>query len=590
VTADGRRPGQPGRPDAVDPLALAEAVAAGRLGFAAAEAALWEAHPEDQGRAANDVAELRDLVTAIRGVRRHAEAVRRSGVEVFDPDATSVPLGSARSLDEDRGIAPRRVHGGDVRLRPAARQRPRWAPVGALAAAAVLVVAVAIVLPGLLAPSVASTPLPSAVPSGLAVASPSASVAASPSAATTANATSAPSAPPPTPSATGVKGVPPIPSEPLAGAPGIAYWTRTAPDKVAVTEWRPDGGKPRFSLSMSTEVDPCFDVKTISADCLGVNGNVDRRIVVSPDGKRLVFAETFRTFARTRVFATDGTLLWTDSKPTFTPDLAWSADGAELVIGSQPATFKLLTFTRSTVPAATINVFPGAAYRFLGFSDSGNILYGWDTNGEAEWWATPFQVSVKGGTVTPITTFGGSKIEPIAISNGTTPTTNVAPEDGATTQVAGVDPTTYRVLDTGNLSGQGDTWEVRDGNGPNGATPLKGLTTDIALAWGPDGSVVVADVSHANVPATITTETDKALGKPLTPTFSVAAGTYWRLFEGSRGTFAVLGLGASRPNDAPWIGADEVVAVDLPTGNSSVFVPSDPGLTGLHTAGWISAP
>ena len=167
MTADGRRPGQSGDPDTVDPLALAEAVAAGRLGFAAAEAALWEAHP-DQGRAANDVAELRDLVTAIRGVRRHAEAVRRSDVEVFDPDATSVPLGSARSPDDDRGIAPRRVQGGDVRLRTAARQRQRWAPVGALAAVALLVVAVAVVVPGLLAPSIASTPLPSAVPSGLA--------------------------------------------------------------------------------------------------------------------------------------------------------------------------------------------------------------------------------------------------------------------------------------------------------------------------------------------------------------------------------------------------------------------------------------
>jgi hypothetical protein len=591
VTSDGRRSGPSGQPDPVDPLALAEAVAAGRLGFAAAEAALWEAHPDDQGRAANEVAELRDLVTAIRGVRRHAEAVRRAGVEVFDPDATSVPLGSARPLDDDLGIAPRRVQGGDVRLRPAARQRQRWAPVGALAAVAVLVVAVAILAPSLLAPSIAATPVPSASPSGLAIASPSASLSAPPAASSTAaSATSGPSVPP-SPISTGVAGAPPIPSEPLAGAPGIAYWTRTAANKVTVTEWRPGGGAARFRFSMSTEVDPCDDVKAISADCLGLptNASVDRRIVVSPDGTRVVFAETSGSFARTRVFGTDGTLLWTDPKPVLTPDLAWSADGTRLVVGAVPDAFTLVTFAGGAGSGKVVR-FPGAAYRFLGFSDSGGILYGWDTNGEAEWWQTPFQVPVKGGTVAPITTFGSGKTEPIAVSNGTTPTTNIAPENGTSTQVAGVDPLTFRVLDTGSLSGQGDTWEVRDGNGSSGGTSLKGLTTDKALAWGPNGSIVVAELGDPKAPATITTVSDKAPGTPLTPTFAVAAGTYWRLFEGSRSGFALLGLGAKRAQDPSWFGADELVAVDLATGASAVLIPDDAGLTGLHTAGWITAP
>jgi hypothetical protein len=575
VSADGRRPGQP---DAVDPLALAEAVAAGRLGFAAAEAALWEAHPDDQGRAANEVAELRDLVTAIRGVRRHADAVRRADVDVFDPDATSVPLGVVPPTDDDRGIAPRRVHGGDVRLRPAARQRPSWAPVGALAAAAVLVVAVAIVVPGLLAPSVASTPVPSSGPTGIAVASPSASVAASPSVPPSSNVTSAPSVPPPAPSATGVKGVPAIPTEPLAGAPGIAYWTLTDEKTMTVTEWRPDGAAPRFRFTVPIAADP----STIKRE-------TDRRVVVSPDGKRVVIAESTTTFARTRVFGTDGKLLWTDSQPTFTPDLAWSADGTRLLIGSQPDTFKLLAFSGSGAPSTTIHTFPGAAYRFLGFSDSGAMVYGWDTNGEADWWQTPFQVTVGKDTVTPIVRFSG-KTEPIAVSNGTTPTIDIEPEDGTTTQVAGVDPKSYRVLDTGDLSGQGDTWEVRDGNGPNDGTKLKGLTTDISLAWGPEGSIVVADESQTKNPATITTVAVAASGTPLTPTFSVAAGTYWRIFEGSRGGFALLGLGAKRSGDAPWIGADQLVAVDLATARSAVLVPDDAGLTGLHTAGWITAP
>lgn len=347
---------------------------------------------------------------------------------------------------------------------------------------------------------------------------------------------------------------------------------------MTLTEWRPDGSAPRFHFDVEIQADPSTTKR-----------ETDRRVVVSPDGTRVAIAESTTSFQRTRVLATDGTLIWTDPKPTFMPDLAWSADGSRLVVGAVPDAFTLVTFRGATATAA-VERFPGAAYRFLGFSDSGDILYGWDTNGEAEWWQTPFQVPAKGGKVTTITTFGGGKTEPIAVANGTTPTTNVAPEPGSTTQVAGVDPQTYRVLDTGDLSGQGDTWEVRDGNGPNDGTQLKGLTTDMALAWGPGGSIVVADASRTNAPATITTVSDKAPGTPLTPTFSVAAGTYWRLFEGSRSGCALLGLGARRTQEASWIGADELVAVDLATGASAVLVPDDPGLTGLHTAGWITAP
>lgn len=570
MTSDNRRPAGP---DPLDPLALAEAVAAGRLGLAAAEAALWEARPDDQDRAANEVAELAQLVAAIRGVRRHASAVRQSELEVFDPDAARVPLGSGTALDEDRRTGTRRVEGGDVRLRPMARPRPRWAPVGALAAAAVLIVAVALVGPGLLSPPVAATPSPSPSPtvSPVAIASPSASLAASPAP----SASSGPTSPPPSPSATGVKGLPAIPSEALAGAPGIAYWTLTAVGQVTITEWRPDGGAPRFRFSVSTMHDPD----------LAKGDLVDRRIVVSPDGRRVVFAESTTAFARTRVFGTDGSLVWTDAQPTGYPDLAWSADGTRLVVGSQPATFKILTFDASgRAPTLKVRVFNGA-YRVLGFSASGAVLYGWDTTGEQDWWMTPFRVAVAGGNPVSITRFSGQP-DPLALSNGTTPTTNVAPADASTTMVAGVDPKTYRVLDTGGPSGRLNGWEVRDGNS---ATKLTGLTTDMALAWAADGSLVVADVTHPDRTATVTTVGVSAPGTPLTPTFSVAAGSYWRLFDGSRSGFAVLGLGAHRAVDTPWAGADELVAIELSTARSAVL-PVDPGLTGLHPAGWISAP
>ena len=570
-----------GGPEPVDPLALAEAVAAGRLGLAAAEAALWEARPDDQARAATDVDELRDLVASIRGIRRHAEASRRAEVDVFDPDAAGVPLGSGRRAEDDRGTAPLRVHGGDVRLRPGARPRPRWAPVGALAAAAVLVVAVALIAPGLLAPSIATTPSPSARQTGVANASPSTSPAASRSPSGTPNASPSQSpGPSPTPGATGVKGVPAITSAALLGAPGIAYWTLTAVGKVTVTEWRPGGGAPRFRLSMSTLHDPDLP-----------NGQTtDRRVVVSPDGSRVAFAETAGTTARTRVFATDGSLLWTDPQPTFTPDLAWSPDGSRLVVGSQPATWKVLTFPATGAPGVVTRDFsatdPNAAYRVLGFSSSGAVLYGWNTQGEAEWWSTPFQWTIGAARTVAITSFAGAN-DPLAVSNGTTATTNVAPSDRSTTEVTGVDEQGLRGLDTGGASGQLNGWEVRDTT--TTAAKLKGLTMDMALAWGPAGSIVVADVTATDHPATITTVDPSAPGTPLTPTFSMVAGGYWRLFEGSRAGFGLLGLAAHRA-DAAWLGADELVAIDLASAGSAVLVPTDPGMTGLHPAGWLSAP
>ncbi|HEX7472602.1 MAG TPA: hypothetical protein VF323_05940, partial [Candidatus Limnocylindrales bacterium] len=454
-----------------------------------------------------------------------------------------------------------------------------WAPVGALAAAAILVVAVALVAPGLLAPAVATTPSPS--PTASVIANATLSTRPAPSPSPSAGASASPGAKPtpkPSPGATGVNGVPAIPSETLAGAPSIAYWTLTAVGKVTITEWQPGGGAPRFRFSMSTLHDPDLP-----------NGSVtDRRIVVSPDGRRVAFAETAGSTARTRVFATDGTLLWTDLQPTFTPDIAWSADGARLVIGSQPATWKILTFPAGGgAPTVVTRDFAGAAYRVLGFSASGSVLYGWDTQGEADWWSTPFQWTIGAANTTPITRFSG-KAEPLAVSNGTTATSNVAPSDGSTTEVTGVDETAYRGLDTGGASGLLNGWEVRDTT--TTATKLAGLSMDMALAWAADGSIVVADVSQAGRAATITTVDASAPVTPLTPTFSVAAGSYWRLFEGSRRSFGLLGLAAHRAGDPAWLGADELVTIELATGRSSVFVPTDPGLSGLHTAGWISAP
>jgi hypothetical protein len=581
MTTDDRRPPAS---DPLDALSLAEAVAAGRLSLPAAEAALREAHAAGGGRVDTAIDELHDVVAAIRGVRRHADAVRRADVEVFDPDATRAPFGSRAEDDgADRSVAPRRVR-GDVHLRPTVRPRsPRWAPVGALAAAAVLVVAVALIGPGLLAPSVASTASPSA--SQVAVGSPSAiptngppgSPIQSPSAGPS-QPTTQPPTPSPTPRPTGVAGVPPIPSERLTGAPGIVYWTLTTEDRITLAAWNPDGSRPAVSFSTDTWKDPS------RADGIVI----ERRVVVSPDGRRVAFAETdFQGAgrARLRVFAADGTRLWTDPAPTGQPDLAWSPDGSALVVGSQPATWKILTFGGSGAPHVVTRTFAGQAFRVLGFSTSGAVLYGWDTNGEAEYWQTPFQVVVPNGTPVSITRFSG-KAQPLGVSNGTTAVTDVAPENGTSTQTAGVDPKTSKVLDTGGLSGTLNGWELTDGASH---VKLDGLTMAVTLAWGPGGTIVIADVNQSDQAATIGT----ALPTDVThvaDALSIPAGSYWRLFEGSRAGFALLGLGAERAKDFVYEGAGELVVVGLASGRTAVFVPDDAGLIGLHIAGWITAP
>ncbi len=238
------------------------------------------------------------------------------------------------------------------------------------------------------------------------------------------------------------------------------------------------------------------------------------------------------------------------------------------MIGSQPATWKILTFKPAGgSPALQTRDFAGEAFRVLGFSQSGDVLYGWNTQGESDWWMTPLQVVIPDGKPEPITTFT-KKTEPVAISNGTTAVTQVAPSDGSTTEVAGVDPQTYQVLDTGDLSGHLNGWEVRDVSDGAGKK-LEGLSMDMALAWAGDGSIVVADVTHTDRAATITTVLPEAPGKPLTPTFSVPAGGYWRLFEGCRNGYALLGLGAPHSGDASWQGADELVLIELSSARSS---------------------
>jgi hypothetical protein len=187
--------------------------------------------------------------------------------------------------------------------------------------------------------------------------------------------------------------------------------------------------------------------------------------------------------------------------------------------------------------------------------------------------------------VKPVGKFSGQG-DPLATSNGTTPTTMVEPAGGGVFQ-PGVDPKSGRVLDTGNLSGQVGGWEIRDG------TKTVQLDSGVdfpALAWGPDGSIVVVHPNQVDQPFVMVVEGSEAPNAVIEPEFQLPAGTYWQEFNGVRGSTALIGLAGDRAHESPYLGPDELVAVDLPTARTAVLVPDSPGLTGLHVAGWITAP
>jgi len=565
-----------------DPLGLAEAVSAGALTEAAAEAILRAAHGADTRRADEEIAELRDLLTAIRGVRRHAEAFHATADSAAEDAGSDVEPVSSGPLS----VVPRRVARADVRLRPAHPvDRSRWATSGVLAAAAVVVLAVVVVGSQLTTSRIAATPSPS---SPLAVATGTPAPSSGPSSQLPSPSSGAPSPTAtgtPAPGGIGVPGVPPIVSEALGGTPGIVYWTLTAEDRISVTEWNPNGDSPAISFTASTWPDPARADGT----------TIDRRVVVSPDGRHIAFEEREVRVPgrwRLRVFDASGALEWTDPNPA-DDDFVWSADGARLALGHPPGMWRIVTFGSGKPSVATLDL--GGAYALLGFSESGDLLYGYQTEGEQEFWSTPISYPRSGGSVTTIGSFSG-QADPLAVSNGTTPTTAVA-QDAGTLLQPGVDPQTGHVLDTGGLSGLLQGWELRDGTTHTpldfGALGSGGL---LGLGWGPDGSIVVAAQAAVDSPLDLrlVLPAEPSVVQPR-PTFTLPSGTYWQRFDGVRGTTVLLGLAADRAHDSLYLGADELVAVDLSASRgdtlmAAVLIPTDAGLTGIHVAGWVTAP
>ncbi|MBA2382267.1 MAG: hypothetical protein H0V73_09180 [Chloroflexi bacterium] len=379
--------------------------------------------------------------------------------------------------------------------------------------------------------------------------------------------------------------MPDLPSQHLVGAPGIATWVLSAPDRLTVSGWNPDGSPSPIGFSTDTLIDP----KPRSGDV------TSREVVVAPDGRRVVVSECCLAPGtdRVRVFSADGTTLWTDPARDRPPHLAWSPNGGTLLLASQDA-WRIVTFA----PGGAPEVFDGPATPEMaspiGFSASGLQVYGWDAVGSADFWRTPWLAARDGSARAPILAFSGQS-DPLGVSNGTTIATSIA-TGWATPRI---DPGSGRVLDVG--FDRGFFWELRDGARPEDARRLEFGPFRPNLAWSPTGDIVVADLNedqwrdetHATPVArvaSIAVVDPESLGVPIGPVFTLPAGPFGREFYGMRDRFALIGLIADDELHPLDEGPDEYVLLDIATGDAAVFIPADLGLTGAHFAGWVDVP
>ena len=236
----------------------------------------------------------------------------------------------------------------------------------------------------------------------------------------------------------------------------------------------------------------------------------------------------------------------------------------------------------------------GGAYALLGFSVSGHLLYGYQTEGEQEFWNTPITYPRSGGSVRSIGKFSG-QADPLAVSNGTTPTTAVAQDAGTIVQ-PGVDPQDRARSRHGRPVGSAAGLGTAGRHDPHAArlrltryrrTPGSWLGPERQhRRWPPQATVDSPLDLHLVLPA------EPSVVQPR-PTFTLPSGTYWQQFDGVRGTTVLLGLAAERAHESLYLGADELVAVDLSASRggtlmAAVLIPTDAGLTGIHVAGWVT--
>ncbi|TMJ93701.1 MAG: hypothetical protein E6G67_11620 [Actinobacteria bacterium] len=524
----------------VDPLAMAEAVGAGRLSVQAAEAALRSA--VDPRRADAAIAEFHDLVAAVRGVRRHSEALRvATGSGQAPAGQPALPLGASAT----EGSAPAtRLGPTDIRVRRRTEPRSsRWAAAGALLAAVLVIAVGAAVVPGLLSKRVAATPTPSA-----------STVSASPTPVSTSAA----------------PGIPGVPSTPLPDAPDAFFWTSASDGSIVVSHVRP-GGDLGVLCSVRGFPDPASSLDSIS-----------RTLLVSPNGSAFVLAESLtgsQSKSRLRLFSIDGTQRYeSDDLGTWT--ITWAPDGKRVAIGITPGPWTVLSAQPDGSWSAKSYDLPGdQPYGLLAFSANGRYVYGYATQGEADFWdGPPLRVDLSTGATKPLAAF---------------PTGDAAiGQSNVTTLADLVEPTTGRIVDPGGPQGLG--WEVRDGSRRARLLIKPVMSAEgPGVAWGP-ASYLALDATGDPSANGFTLATASLTGTTLSPeqtVFAMDRGTYTARLVGVRDGFALVAVVASDRAQRQ-TGFDEAIVVRLSDGASSVLVPRAPAVLadGLHTGGWLSAP
>ena len=526
-----------------DPLAMAEAVAAGRLSVPAAEAALRAAAP-DSRHAEQAIDEFADLLLAARAVRHHADAFRGA----YGP--ASSPAAHPASLE----MSSRRLDRQDVHVRRRQSARPsRFAPLGALLAAAVVVVAVVVVGPRLL-PSVAASPSPSG--SSVAVV-PTVSPGVSP-------VTASPSPRPiETPQSTSAApNIPPVPNGPLPGAPEAYFWSATDDGTIRIWLWTP--GQPLKALV------------SFGGGIPGSASEVRRTVVAAPDGRAFAVAEKMTSSAngQFRIVNADG-----KSRPAVKGlgdwTIAWAADGSRVAYAILPEPWTVATARADgswTVRTYEPTDEPAALFAF---STDGTSLYGYKTQGEADFWERPVRLNLKSGAYSDLRAYPAGNLG-VAATNGTT-------------KADQVDSATGLVVDSGTAQGAG--WETRQGTK---ATPLAptvgGGPEGQPVVWGPDELLVIDHVSAGSTgrPKGVELVTAGRLDDVAVPVFTLTGGTYRAGLLGVRTGYALLGVGA----DASQVTTDgqpfwdEAIMIDLADGSTAVAVPDDPAGRQVHFAGW----
>jgi hypothetical protein len=526
-----------------DPLALAEAVAAGRLTVAAAENALRAASP-DARKAEQSIAEFGDLLTTVRAVRHHADAFRGAYGAAPGPESPSAAT----------EMTSRRLDRQDVRVRRRPEPRPsRLAPLGALLAAAVVVVAVVIVGPRLL-PHVAASPSPRAS---------FVAVAASPSTPAQPNSPSPSPVSSPTPHSTSAAAnIPPVANSPLPAAPDVYFWSAADDGTIRIWLWAP--GQPLKALL------------SFGGGIPGSASDVRRTVVAAPDGRAFAVAETMTSSGngQFRIVNTDGTMGST-IKRLGDGTIVWAADGSRVAYAILPEPWTVATAQAGgawTVHTSDPTDEPAALFAF---SADGASLYGYKTQVEADFWERPVRLNLKTGAYTDLKALPAGTVG-VAVTNGTS-------------KADQVDSATGWVVDSGTA--QGARWETREGTT---ATPLApavgGGPEGQPVVWGPDDRLVIDQVpaGAAGRPSGVTLSTAGRSDDAATAVFRLAGGTYRAGVLGVRDGYALLGIGAdagqTTADGQPYW--DEAIMIDIADGTTAVLVPDDQNGRQIHLAGW----